>query len=261
MIVQDIFINETAREFATVFLPAASVFEHDGTFMNSERRIQRVRQAVPPPGAARPDWQILCDVARAMGRGSGFGFGSAAEIWDEVRAAWPGGAGVTGERLDESGVQWPCRDEHAPGTEYLYAESFGVGPRAKLACIDYVPTAETVTPEFPLLLTTGRSLYQFNAGTMTGRGRTRDLRPTDLLEINAVDAAATGVASGDAVRVRSRHGEASLRARVTDRVQPGELFATFQDPETMVNLLTSSHGDRITGAPEYKVTAVCVERG
>jgi formate dehydrogenase major subunit len=261
IIVQDIFINETARECATIFLPAASVFEHDGTFMNSERRIQRVRQAVPPPGAARPDWQILCDVARAMGRGSGFGFGSATEIWDEVRAAWPGGAGVTGERLDESGVQWPCRDEREPGTEFLYAESFGGGARATLACIGYVPTAETVTPEFPLLLTTGRSLYQFNAGTMTGRGRTRELRPTDLLEINAIDAAAAGLESGNAVRVRSRYGEVRLRARVTDRVQPGELFATFQDPKAMMNLLTSSHGDRITKAPEYKVTAVCVERG
>lgn len=261
VIVQDLFIDETAREFATVFLPAASVFEHDGTFMNSERRIQRVRQAVPPPAAARPDWEIVCAVARAMGRGSGFGFASAAEIWDEVRAAWPGGAGVTGERLDAAGVQWPCRDEQSPGTEYLYAESFGAGPRAKLACIDYVPTAETLTPEYPLLLTTGRSLYQFNAGTMTGRGRTRDLRPTDLLEINALDAAATGVASGDAVRVRSRHGEATLRAHVTDRVQPGELFTTFQDPAARVNLLTSSHGDRITKAPEYKVTAVCIQRG
>ena len=215
VIVQDIFINETAREFATIFLPAASVFEHDGTFMNSERRIQRVRQAVPPPGEARPDWQILCDVARAMGRGAGFGFGSDREIWDEVRAAWPGGAGVTGGRLDESGVQWPCRDEHAPGTEYLYGESFGVGPRARLACIDYVPTAETVTPEFPLLLTTGRSLYQFNAGTMTGRGRTRDLRPTDLLEIHPVDAAAAGLETGDTVEVRSRYGEVRLRAQVT----------------------------------------------
>jgi formate dehydrogenase major subunit len=260
VIVQDIFINETAREFATIFLPAASVFEHDGTFMNSERRIQRVRQAVPPPGSARPDWQILCDVARAMGCGAGFGFGSAGEIWDEVRAAWPGGAGITSGRLDEAGVQWPCRDEHAPGTEYLYAESFGVGPRAQLACIDYVPTAETVTPEFPLLMTTGRSLYQFNAGTMTGRGRTQDLRPTDLLEINAVDAAAAGLESGAPVRVRSRYGEARLRTQITDRVQPGELFATFQDPRTKVNLLTSSHADRVTQAPEYKVTAVCVER-
>jgi formate dehydrogenase major subunit len=187
-------------------------------------------------------------------------FPSAAEIWDEVRAAWPGGAGVTAGRLDESGVQWPCRDEQAPGTEFLYAESFGVGTRAKLACIDYVPTAETVTPEFPLLLTTGRSLYQFNAGTMTGRGRTSELRPTDLLEISAIDAAAAGVLSGDPVRVQSRYGEARLRAHVTDRVQPGEVFASFQDPAAMVNRLTSSHGDRITKAPEYKVTAVCIAR-
>jgi formate dehydrogenase major subunit len=195
-----------------------------------------------------------------MGHESGFGYASAAEIWDVVRAAWPAGAGVTAARLENSGVQWPCRDEHAPGTEYLYAETFGVGPRAKLACIDYVPTAETVTPEFPLLLTTGRSLYQFNAGTMTGRTRTRELRPTDLLEINAIDAAAAGLVSGDVARVRSRHGEAQLRAWVTDRVQPGELFSTFQDPAAMVNLLTSSQGDRITKAPEYKVTAVCVVR-
>ncbi len=261
VIVQDLFINETAREFATVFLPAASVFEQDGTFMNSERRIQRVRQAVPPPGGARPDWQILCDVARKMGHPAGFDFGSAGEIWDEVRAAWPGGAGVSGTRLDESGVQWPCRTETSPGTEFLYAEAFGRDGPAKLACIDYVPTPEMVDGEFPLLLTTGRSLYQFNSGTMTGRGRTLDLRPTDLLEINPADAGAAGLASGDPVTVRSRHGTAHLRARVTGRVRAGELFATFQDPAAMLNMVTSSHGDRITKAPEYKVTAVCVERG
>jgi len=260
VIVQDIFMNETAREFATIFLPAASVFEHDGTFMNSERRIQKVRQAVPPPGAARPDWQIFRDVAGAMGRGRGFGFADAAEIWDEVRAAWPGGAGVTAGRLAAAGVQWPCADEGDPGTEFLYAEGFGSGRRARLACIDYVPTPETVSAEFPFLLTTGRSLYQFNAGTMTARGRTLDLRPTDLLEMNPVDAAAAGIGSGDAVTVRSRHGATRLRAQVTGRVQPGELFATFQDPATMVNRLTSSHGDRVTRAPEYKVTAVSVER-
>lgn len=260
VIVQDLFINETAREFATVFLPAASVFEQDGTFMNSERRIQRVRQAVLPPGGARPDWQIVCDVARAMGHEAGFAYASAADIWDEVRAAWPAGAGATAARLEQSGVQWPCADLSAPGTEFLYAEVFGHGPRARLACIDYVPTPETVDAAFPLLLTTGRSLYQFNAGTMTGRGRTRDLRPTDLLDINPLDAAAAGIASGDAVTICSRYGKVSLPARVTNTVQPGELFATFQDPASMVNQLTSSHGDRITRAPEYKVTAVYLER-
>ncbi len=260
IIVQDLFINETAREFATVFLPAASVFEKDGTFMNSERRIQRVRRVVPPPGGARPDWQIFCDVARAMGHAAEFPYESAADIWDEVRAVWPAGAGVTAARLEESGVQWPCADESAPGTGYLYAEAFGQGRRARLACIDYVPTPETVDAAFPLLLTTGRSLYQFNAGTMTGRGCTRDLRPTDLLDINPLDAAAAGIASGDPVSVRSRYGQASLPARVTNTVRPGELFATFQDPAALVNQLTSNHGDRITRAPEYKVTAVCVKR-
>jgi formate dehydrogenase major subunit len=260
VIVQDIFMNETAREFATVVLPAASVFEHDGTFMNSERRVQRVRQAVPPPGDARPDWQIVGDVARALGRGDGFRYAGPRDIWNEVRRAWPAGAGLSYERLEPAGVQWPCRTETEPGTGYLYAEGFGVGPRARLACIDYVATPETVTGDFPLLLTTGRSLYQFNAGTMTGRGRSRELRPTDLLEIHPEDAAAAGVASGDLVQVTSRHGAASLPARVTDRVTPGQLFATFQDPRVMVNMLTSSHGDRITRAPEYKVTAVRVQR-
>jgi formate dehydrogenase major subunit len=261
VIVQDLFINETAREFATIFLPAASVFEHDGTFMNSERRIQRVRQAVPPPGSARPDWQIVCDVARAMGHEARFGFSSHVDIWDEVRAAWPAGAGATATRLDKTGVQWPCRQEQDPGTEFLYATGFARGARAELVGIDYVPTPEVVDAEFPLLLTTGRSLYQFNAGTMTGRGHTLDLRPTDLLEIHPEDAAAASLASGDAVTVRSRYGTAGLRAHVTSRVSPGELFATFQDPRAKVNLLTSSHGDRITKAPEYKVTAVCLERG
>jgi formate dehydrogenase major subunit len=261
VIVQDIFINETAKDFGTIFLPAASVFEHDGTFMNSERRIQRVRQAVPPRGAARPDWEIVCDVARAMGHEAGFAYTSAAEIWNEIRAAWPAAAGVTAERLDDAGVQWPCPDQSHPGAEFLYADNFANGQRARLACIDYVPTPETVDGSFPFRLITGRTLYQFNAGTMTGRGRTRELRPGDFLDINPQDAAAAGIASGDTVAVRSRYGATRLQACVTNTVQPGELFATFQDPASMVNRLTSGHGDRITGTPEYKVTAVCVELG
>jgi formate dehydrogenase major subunit len=261
VIVQDIFPNETARAYGTVFLPAASVFEHDGTFMNAERRIQQVRQAVPPPGEARPDWRILCDVARAMGQGAAFAYRDAGEIWDEVRAGWPAGAGVTRERLATAGVQWPCRSADDPGTGYLYAEAFGTGPRATLACVDYAPTSEVVSPSYPLLLATGRSLYQFNSGTMTGRGRTNELRPTDVLEINPLDAARAGIRSGDPVTVESRRGAARLRADVTTRVRPGELFATFHDPAAGVNRLTSSVGDRVTRAPEYKVTAVTVRRG
>jgi formate dehydrogenase major subunit len=158
-------------------------------------------------------------------------------------------------------VQWPCPDPSHPGAEFLYADNFANGQRARLACIDYVPTPETVDGSFPFRLITGRTLYQFNAGTMTGRGRTRELRPGDFLDINPQDAAAAGIASGDTVAVRSRYGATRLQACVTNTVQPGELFATFQDPASMVNRLTSGHGDRITGTPEYKVTAVCVELG
>ena len=258
VIVQDLFLNETARECGTVFLPAASVFERDGTFMNSERRIQRVRAAVPPPGEARPDWQIISAVARRMGYGAGFGWDGPAAIWDEVRAAWPAAAGISYARLQGPGRQWPCADESQSGDDVLYSDSFTIGARATLACVDYLPTTERVTPDFPLLLTTGRTLYQFNAGTMTGWGGTRALRPTDCVDINPLVAKAAGITSGDQVLMESRHGQVRLVTRVSNTVRPGEVFATFHDPATGLNLVTSGHRDRVTGAPEYKVTAVRV---
>ena len=262
LVVQDLFLNETARQFGTVFLPAASAFEKDGTFMNSERRIQRVRTAVAPPGAAKPDWEIVSLLAGALGRADLFDYRGPADIWEEIRQVWAPGAGMTYERLEvPGGLQWPCPDEHHPGTTILHAERFGGGAaKASLHAFDHRPAPEQPNDEFPLVLVTGRSLYQFNAGTMTGRSATQSLRPTDRLEISVDDAATLGVTDGERVRVSSRHGTAMLPAEITDRVSPGTVFATFSDPRTLVNRVTGPHRDHFTNTPDYKVTAVRVER-
>jgi formate dehydrogenase major subunit len=263
LIVQDLFLTETARDHATVFLPAASAFEKDGTFMNSERRVQRVRAAVAPPGEAKPDWEITCLLAAALGRADLFDYRGPADIWEEIRRVWLPGAGITYERLDAGGgLQWPCPDEAHPGTTRLHDLAFGgaVGERAALRPIEHRPTSEQTSDEYPLVLVTGRSLYQFNAGTMTARSSTQLLRATDRLEICPEDAAAIGVDDGEIVQLRSRYGEASLPIEVTTRVATGVVFATFNDPSTLVNHLTGPHRDSHTNTPEYKVTAVSVER-
>jgi formate dehydrogenase major subunit len=260
LVVQDMFPNETARSFAHVILPACSSFEKDGTFMNAERRIQRVRKAVMPVGHSRPDWEIICDVARAMGRGKAFAYATPEAIWDEVRTVWKGAHGISYARLEGGGLQWPCTSDDHPGTEILHRESFAVGSRARLRSIDFAPTEETVSAEYPFLLTTGRTLHQFNAGTMTGRTANRVLRPTDLLEIAPADAGRLSLHDGEHVRVVSRYGEAVLPLQVSVRVKPGELFATFHSPDVFLNHVTGPHREPLAGTPEYKVTAVNVER-
>jgi formate dehydrogenase major subunit len=260
LVVSDLFMNETARAYAHVFLPAASSFEKDGTFMNAERRVQRVRRAMAPPGEARSDWEIVRDVAAALGHGERFKFDSAEAIWNEVRAVWPQGAGMSYARLDVRGLQWPCPDEQHPGTTILHRDTFPIGPRAALRRIDYHATPEVVLPDYPFRLMTGRTLYQFNAGTMTQRTPNRDLRPTDTLDICAADAQRLGIADRERVRVRSRYGEAVLPVRVSASVNSGEVFATFHDPAVFLNNLTSPHRDRFVKTPEYKVTAVRIER-
>ncbi|MRV72512.1 formate dehydrogenase subunit alpha [Duganella sp. FT92W] len=261
VIVQDLFLNETARAFGTVFLPAASFFEKDGTFMNSDRRVQRIRGAVPPPGQAQPDWWIIQALAGRLGHAQGFAFDSPRAVWDEVRALWPDGAGLSYERIARESLHWPCPDEDHPGTPVLHQSRFPIGQTAALAPIGFVPTPETTDETYPLLLTTGRTLYHFNAGTMTGRTPNTALRPTDTLDMAPADAAQLGLADGEPVRVHSRHGTATLPLHVTAQVQPGQLFATFHCPELFVNRLTSTVRDRQVRAPEYKVTAVRVERG
>jgi formate dehydrogenase major subunit len=259
VIVQDLFLTQTARECGSVFLPACSSFEKEGTFMNAERRIQRVRAALRPAGESKPDWQILCDIARAMG-GRGFAFAGPEEIWNEVRALCEGGRGMTYARLDAGGLQWPCPAEDHPGTPILHVDAFAAGRRAALQPVEHHPSAEAVSAAYPLQLITGRSLYQFNAGTMTGRTPNSELRPSDLLDMSPDDARASGCGNGDQVRVVSRYGSAVLPVRVNAAIARGQLFATFHTPQLWINALTSGHRDAAVGTPEYKLTAVRVER-
>ena len=256
LVVQDLFMNETARELGTVFLPAAGSFEKDGTFMNAERRVQRVRRAVPPPGAAMSDWEIVCAVARAMGHAEGFGFRSAEEIWNEIRSLWKPGAGITYARLEEGGIQWPCPSEDHPGTRTLHEEEFAVGKRAALKVVDFRPSPEAVSDEYPFLLITGRTLHQFNSGTMTQRTPHALLRPRDVLAISPADAQEFGLAQDDLVEIRSHYGEAVLPVRVDPGMRPRELFATFHTAAAFVNAVTGPHRDAQVDTPEYKVTAV-----
>ena len=259
VIVQDLFVNELAREFGHVFLPACSSFEKDGTFMNSERRVQRVRKTLEPLGHSKPDWEIVCAVAKAMGFKAQFNFRSAEDIWNEIRAVWKAGAGLSYARLGRGGLQWPCPNEEHPGTTVLHTESFPYGPRAPLKCVEFAATSEMPAEEFPFLLTTGRTLYQFNAGTMTMRTPNARLRETDTLDIAPADAARLKMRNGQRVRVRSLHGEVIMPLRIDSRVKPGELFATFHAPEVSLNNLTSQHRDKVVMTPEYKVVAVRIE--
>jgi formate dehydrogenase major subunit len=260
VIVQDLFMTETARQFGTVFLPACSSFEKDGTFMNAERRIQRIRQAVPAAGSSKSDWAIICDLAKALNHPQGFTVASAEEIWDEVRAACEGARGMSYARLELEGLQWPCPDEGHPGTPVLHLDAWGAAGRARLLCVGYIASPECTSPKYPFVLNTGRTLYAFNASTMTGRCRTTELRPTDLLDIAPTDAGSADLHDGDLVKLVSRYGSAVLPVHVSPAIRAGELFATFHTAATLLNTVTGPHVDLATGTPEYKVTAVRFEK-
>lgn len=260
LIVQDIFMNETARAFGHVFLPACTSYEKDGTFMNSERRVQRVRQCIPVIGNSKPDWQITQELATHMGFGKHFSFNSPEEIWREVQSVWKAGAGISYERIESHGLQWPCLSEDHPGTQMLHGLTFPIGERAAFSMIEYVPTLEQTNEEFPYLLNTGRTLALFNAGTMTVRTDNVRLHPTDVLVICPEDAQLLGMNEEEIVRITSRYGSADLPVKISSTVRRGELFTTFHDPRIFLNRVTSRHRDRVVGAPEYKVTAVRVEK-
>lgn len=259
LIIQDMFLTETARVAGSVFLPACSSFEKDGTFMNSERRIQRVRKVIEPIGQSRTDWEIICQVAHAMGRGVQFAFQTAEEIWKEIRDVWPAGAGITYRRLESAGLQWPCPTEDHPGTKILHQDFVTGDHRVKLQRVGYRPTPETTSDEFPLLLITGRALYQFNAGTMTNRSITAHFQPADFVQVSAADARHVGIADEQVVRICSRYGQFETAVKISNAVRTGEVFATFQSSESWVNSVTSMHHDRFVQTPEYKVTAVRIE--
>jgi formate dehydrogenase major subunit len=228
--------------------------------MNSERRIQRVRKVIEAPGEAKADWKIICDLAGAMGKGEFFNFQSPEEIWEEIRSVWKAGHGITYARLEKGGLQWPCPTEDHPGTTVLHTKSFPSGERAPLKRIEFAATDETTSSEFPFLLTTGRTLYQFNAGTMTMRTPNTELRSTDTLDISAEDAARLELSPAERVRVRSRYGEVFAPIRVNAAVKPGELFATFHTSEIFLNRLIGSGRDNVVHTPEYKVVAVRIEK-
>ncbi len=257
MVVVDLFMTETARAFGTVFLPAASPFEKGGTFMNGERRVQKVRATVAPRGQSRSDLDILLALAQRLGAGDAFRYHDAEEVWNEVRKLWPAVAGVAYHRLDRSGgLQWPCPDELHPGTAILHKEGFPVGPKAQLRPLTWTPSREVPDADFPFILNTGRSLQHFNAGTMTVRTENTRLTRDDLLEVNPADAEALGLLEDEEVTVESRHGRFQAHVHLTDRVRPGEPFGIFHNAKAMLNHATGPGRDPKTHTPEFKRTAV-----
>ncbi len=254
VVVQDLFLNETAK-FAHVFLPGTSFLEKDGTFINAERRINRVRP-VMKPRQGKDEWLITQEIAQAMGYL--MDYGNAAAIMDEIAELTPTFTNVSFEFLDRVGsVQWPCNENAPMGTPIMHIDQFVRG-KGLFIETDYVPTEERTNRRFPLLLTTGRILSQYNVGAQTRRTQNNVWYREDLLEVHPSDAETRGIREGDLVSLKSRKGEITLRATITDRVQPGVVYTTFHNPETGANVVTTEYSDWATNCPEYKVTAVQV---
>jgi formate dehydrogenase alpha subunit len=259
LVVQDLFLTETAQ-LADVVLPAVSFAEKDGTFTNTERRVQRVRKAIPPVGEGRPDWVIICDIAKGMGS-KGFDFSNPEEVMEEIRTLTPQYRGITYDRLDKGGLQWPCPDRDHPGTPYLHGESFGTpSGRAKFSMLTYIPPAEATSHEYPFILTTRRSFFHFHSTLSRKVEGMNVLRNEERLEINPVDAAPLEIEDGHTVKISSRRGDVLAKAKVTRTTPPGVVAMTFHYPETRTNLLTHGALDPVAKIPEFKVCAVKVER-
>jgi predicted molibdopterin-dependent oxidoreductase YjgC len=255
VISQDLFLSETSRH-ADVVLPAAAWLEKDGTFVNFDRRFQRVRPAVRAPGEARTDFAIVHAIAAALG--ADLGCPTPAAALDECAQTSPHFAGLSHARLDREGaIPWPCPHPGRPGTGKLYTERFQTPDgRAHLAAPPYLPPGEQPDESFPLVLITGRRLAHYNTGSMTRRTDNLALEPVDLLDVHPDDAARHRVRDGRPVTVESRHGKAHLTVRVSAETPPGHVFCAIHFPESRVNALTSDHADLVTSCPEYKVTAV-----
>ncbi len=252
VVVQDLFLNETAK-FAHVFLPGASFLEKDGTFTNAERRISRVRKVMAPL-SGKADWEVTMALSNALGYPMHYEHPS--QIMDEIARLTPTFAGVSFDKIDRLGsLQWPCNDETPEGTPTMHVDSFVRG-KGRFLITQYVPTDEKVTRKFPLLLTTGRVLSQYNVGAQTRRTENVRFYDEDRLEIHPHDAEERGISNGDWVGIQSRAGDTVLRATVTERVQPGVVYTTFHFPESGANVITTDNSDWATNCPEYKVTAV-----
>jgi len=259
LVVQDIFLSETA-ELADVVLPAACGLEKDGTFTNTERKVQRVRKVIEPPGDAKQDWDILCKIAEQMGYGSSFAFTHPSEIIDEVARLTPSYGGINFERLEKAGIAWPCPDTSHPGTPYLHKEKFARG-KGKFTVLEYKPSKELPDEEYPYILSTGRSLYHFHTGTLTRRvSGLEQIQNSELMEINPTDARTLRIKNGDMVEVSSRRGRVKVEAKTSFRVPKGLVFMTFHFKETPTNVLTNPALDPVAKIPEFKVCAVNINK-
>jgi len=252
VIVQDLFLNEIAK-FAHVFLPGSSFLEKDGTFTNAERRTSLVRKVIEPLGGYQ-DWQITCLLSEALGYP--MHYEHASEIMEEIARLTPTFAGMSFEKIERLGsIQWPCNDAAPEGTPTMHVQQFVRG-KGKFWPTEYVPTSERSTSRFPLILTTGRILTQYNVGAQTRRTNNVVWHTEDLLEIHPHDAEVRGISDGDWVGLTSRAGETVLRAKVSEKIAPGVVYTTFHFPETNANVVTTENSDWATNCPEYKVTAV-----
>ncbi|MEO8038896.1 MAG: formate dehydrogenase subunit alpha, partial [Betaproteobacteria bacterium] len=255
VVIQDLFLNETAK-YAHVFLPGSSFLEKNGTFTNAERRISPVRK-VTPPLAGKEDWEVTVMLSEALGYPMPYRHPS--EIMDEIASLTPTFTGVNYAKLDELGsIQWPCNEQHPVGTPVMHIDEFVRG-KGRFLITEYVPTEERTTRKYPLILTTGRILSQYNVGAQTRRTENSLWHDEDRLEIHPSDAELRGIKEGEWVGVRSRAGETVMRAVVSERMQPGVVYTTFHFPESGANVITTDNSDWATNCPEYKVTAVQVE--
>ena len=257
LVVQDIFLTETGK-LADVVLPASSFAEKDGTFSNTERRVARVRRAIPPVGQSKPDWQIICEISKRLGYP--MDYNNPEEIFEEIRKVTPSYAGITYQRLEAGGLQWPCPNEEHPGTMFLHKDRFARGLGAFFA-IDHKDPAEMPDKDYPLYLTTGRLLYQYHSGTMSRRapGLT-EKAPECRVEIAAADAAKYGIGEGEQVRLRTRRGEITAKAQISPKAVAGTIFLPFHFAEASANKLTNAALDPVSKIPEYKVCAVQIEK-
>jgi formate dehydrogenase major subunit len=256
IVVQDLFLNETAK-FAHVFLPGSSFLEKDGTFTNAERRISRVRKVMQPKSGVG-EWEATQKLANALGYPMHYTHPS--EIMDEIARLTPTFAGVSFAKIDQLGsIQWPCNEAAPDGTPLMHVDAFVRG-KGRFLVTEYVPTTEKVNAKYPLILTTGRILSQYNVGAQTRRTENLTWHSEDRMEIHPHDAEERGIAEGDWVGVTSRAGDTVLRATLTDRVQPGVVYTTFHHPFSGANVITTENSDWATNCPEYKVTAVQVAR-
>jgi formate dehydrogenase major subunit len=256
VVIQDIFLNETAK-YAHVFLPGSSFLEKDGTFTNAERRINRVRKVMPPLGELA-DWEVTMALSNALGYP--MHYTHPGEIMDEIASLTPTFAGVSYDKLDQLGsIQWPCNEAAPAGTPMMHVGRFVRG-KGKFMITDFVPTEERTGPRFPLILTTGRILSQYNVGAQTRRTENSRWHEEDVLEIHPFDAESRGIVDGDLVSLESRSGDIALRAQISERMQPGVVYTTFHHAKTGANVITTDYSDWATNCPEYKVTAVQVRR-